>query len=238
MNTKTKLILPNLTDDPAYAAAVAKYTELQGKMNAANARYDAVIGELNVLATNPSRRINVIEAAAYKLLGIGTAGASAGANASALRSELSDLAEDRQVLTAAVSIQKEIVTVMKGEVSRRCIAPLLPIHREMVRECVKRALALDEALDAEHRLRDELFMRNISLGELRPMPMVGFGKTRDENSRVSAYLIEARVYGFIDIGEVPERLRPYAKAKMATAMPAEQTPAVATRDAADWVTSE
>lgn len=227
--------LPNLADDPTFAAAAAKYVELQGRLNGANARHALVISELNAAAATPGRRVNAVESAAYTLLGIDGGAVSVGANTARLREEFADVTEDRQVLAAAVEIQKGIVANLRAEVSRRIIAGLLPAHRQMVRNIIKCVTDLDAALAVEHDLRDELFQRNIGLADMRAMPMAGFGRLADPNSRASAYLIEACEHGFIDISELPEKLQPLARAKVAKPTPAPQPAKRSAARAEGWL---
>jgi hypothetical protein len=224
-----KTTLPNLIDTPAYAEAAAKLTELQTDLNKANDRHDAVLSALNADAINPPRRIDAIEAAAYKLLG--GKDTSTGQTASALREELATLTETRQVLTAAIGIQRGIVSTLQGIAARACIEVVLPDHKKMVKEIARCLLALDAALTAEHDLTDGLFERNITLGELRPMPLTGLGRLADSNSRAARWLLEAFEYDFINMGEVPDKLKPWAKARKHKPTPA---PAPVVADAAGW----
>ena len=232
MSTKDKLTLPSLTDDPEFAAAKAKYTELQTALLTANSRYDAILGELNAAGPSTSLKVSARTAAALKLIGRGSAN-TPGASASQLREELSKVGEDRRVLEEAVGMQKEFVGELRSKVSRRIIADLTPAYRELVRDIAKAVMALDSVLAVEHNFRDELFQRDIMLGELRPMPLHGFGRSRDENSRCSVWLMDAVEFQFLQINEIPETLRPCARAKMAK--PVKVVPILSKPNADGWV---
>ena len=226
-----KIELPSLGDDPAYAAAAAKLTELQVQLSAASARRDAVLAELNRLAVGPQSRLDSIVAKARQLLGGDST--TQGADAAALRAELVELSEHASVLAAAIALQKETVQTFRATVSRRLVGELVPTHRALVREIAKRIVALDEALAAEAALRDELFQRDILLGALRPMPLSGFGRLRDENSRCAAYLVECVEFGFLGVGDLPPNLHESARAKLRRDPPPAPTRSKANADG--WV---
>lgn len=232
MNTKNDTP-PNLASDPRYAAAAAKLGELQADLNTLTARGDAVLTALNNAATNSPRRADAIEAAAYRLLGK-DAGASSDANARLLREEFAELVEKKQVLVVAIRLQREVLANLRAEVSRNCIAQVLPTHREMVRNIVDCLVALDMAVTAEHELRNKLHQGDIVFGDLRPMPMPKLGRLSDENSRASAYLIECFEYGFIGLDEVPKHLHLFALAKTTTPAPRAKAKAVATANQDGW----
>jgi hypothetical protein len=214
--------LPNIKDVPEYAAAAAKLTELKTEQAKATARLNAVQGQLN--AAGQPRKVDAIQNAAYKLLGRDTS--SPGTNAAGLREELAALTETKQVLDAAETIQRETLATVRDTASKACIAQILPTHKAMVQAIVKCLRDLDAALTTEHDLIDGLYQNDILLGELRPMPLRGLGRLTDENSRASAYLIEAFEHGFVGLGALPENLHSWARAK--TAKP---TPAIVTRRA-------
>jgi len=216
------LKLPSLMDDPEYMAAQTKYIELQTNLAAAQKRRDTILNQLNGEGESTPRP-SLIVSAALKLIGRSGAFTPA-ASAASLRQELSEVTENWRILLEAVSMQKGFLAELRGKVSKGCIENLLPAHREMVREIANCALALDAALSVEYNFREELFQRDIVTSEVRWMPLPGFGRTRDSNSRISAWLIEACEYGFLEIKEIPECLRTWAKAKMAKPTPAAPTP--------------
>lgn len=231
MNPK-ETTLPSLADDPQYTAATAKLVELQVDLNMLETRSSALLIELNSIASHSSRGGDAVDAAARRLLGIDT-GTSPHGRASEVREALAEVFEKKQVLIAAIRIQREELAKLRQEVSRTCIAKVLPAHRELVRNIVDCLRALDLAQQAEHELRDGLFSRDIALGELRAMPISKLGRLADHNSRVSAYFLECYEQGFIALDEVPKHLRELALAK--TAKPAQQAKAVTVAaDPADW----
>lgn len=207
-----KIELPNLTDDAAYAAAKAKLTELQAEVSKATARRNEVLGLLNDAAQNPSSRLSLITQKAYQLLGGDST--SPDANTSALRAELAALSETVAVHTEAVRIQREAVEKLHAQASKHVIAEALPHHKQMVREIIKQITALDTALEAERELRQGLVDAGVYLGEVRPMNLPGFGRIADVNSRAAQYLIETCEYGYISVNDLPENLRPLARAKL------------------------
>lgn len=207
-----KAKIPNLDGDPEYSAATAKLTELQTELGRLSARRDAVLVQLDT-ASAPSRRADAITGAALKLLG--ATDSTPAFAPGVLREELGALGEGLAVHTEAVRIQRETMTALQVEVSRRIIAELMPRHRELVREIAKRILDLDAALSAEHDLREVLAERDIRLGELCPMPLSYHGLLRDPYSRAAGYLIEACARGFLDLDDLPENLRELARAKKA-----------------------
>lgn len=217
MTTESKTTLPSLADDAQYSDAMAKLTSLQTELGRLSARRDVVLGQLNIAASAPPRRADAITAAAYRLLG--ATDSTPGANAGALREELGALDESLAVHVEATRLQRGIVTGLQVEASRRIIAGVLPRHKELVREIAKRIKDLDAVLAEEHDLREALFERDIHLGELVPMPLSYHGLLRDPHSRASNYLIEACARGFLGLGELPENLRDWAKAKKAPAPP-------------------
>lgn len=222
MTAKTKPQFPDLMQDAAYASARGKMTELQAELSASGARRDAVLTELNAAAARPASAMDGVMEKARRLLGRETT--IPGAGIAALRAELGELDEHIAVLRAAVDIQRQAVEALREETSRRLVAELLPTHRAMVREIAKRIAALDEALAAEHGLRDNLFQQGIATGALRPMPMPGFGRLSDENSRCAAYLLESVQFGFLDVADLPANLQPAAQAKLRRDPPPAPTP--------------
>lgn len=214
---RAKTNVPNLDGDPEYSAAAAKLAELQTELGEISARRDVVLGQLNIAASAPPRRADAVTAAAYRLLG--ATDSTPGANASGLRQELVALDESLAVHTEAVRIQRGVVAGLQVVASRRIIGEVLPRHKELVQRITKCIMDLDAALSAEHDLREALFERDIRLGELVPMPLSYHGLLRDPHSRASNYLIEACARGFLGLGELPENLRDWAKAKKAPAPP-------------------
>jgi len=230
---KTELLkLPRLTDNPEYAAAQAKYMELQADLGATQKRYDAILDQLNGEDGTTDQKSSIVSAA-LRLIGRSDASTPA-VSANTLRQELVTVGDALRILKEAVSIQKAFLTELRVKVSKKCIADLSPAHMGMVREIAKCVLALDAALAVEFDFRDELIQRDIIAGDLRWMPLPGFGRTKDSNSRVSAWLIEACEYGFLKINDIPECLHSWAKAKMAK--PTSTTPTLRTQANIDgWV---
>lgn len=226
------LKLPNLMDNPEYATAQTKYVELQTDLVSTQKRYDAIVVHLNGEAGSTARQSSIVSAA-LKLIGRSDASTQT-VSATTLRQDLGTVGERLQILKEAVAMQKTFLSELRDKVSRKCITDLMPAHREMVREIAKCILALDVALSVEYDFREELVQRDILTGAVRWMPLPGFGRTRDPNSRVSAWLIEACEYGFLDVKEIPECLLSWAKAKMAKPTPA--APATRTQANIDgWV---
>jgi hypothetical protein len=67
---------------------------------------------------------------------------------------------------------------------------------------------LEAALAAEAGLRDELYQNGVlHSSEIRPMPITGLGLLRDDQSRISRYLVECAEYGFLRADELPDIVR-------------------------------
>lgn len=230
MNTKAHT-LPNLSEHPQYVAALAKLNELQEDLITVGARCDTVVSRLNDVVTNLHRGSNAIEVAAHRLIG-NDVGESDGSIASRLREELAELAERKQILTAAVRLQREAVAKVHAKASKDCIAQVLPAHHATVRNIISCLVSLDAAQALESELRDNLLMRNIQLGDLRPMPVPKLGRLIDPASRVSEYVIECFEFGIIGIDDVPKHLRPFALAR--TAKRAAPVKAAATEERDGW----
>lgn len=80
---------------------------------------------------------------------------------------------------------------------------------------------------AEQAFRDELRDNGILHSSLRAMQPFAIGSLSDSYSRASLYLLECHEFGFIDRGELPEKLRasipPKPKQQAQPAMPARRT---------------
>lgn len=232
MNAK-ETTLPSLADDPQYASAAAKLIELQVDLATLETRNDAALAELNSIASNPTPRGDAVDSAARRLLGMDD-GASPAGRAGQLREALAEMFEKKQVLQAAIRLQRKELATQREKVSRTCIARVAPAHRELVRRIVGCIKELDLAQQAEHDLREALSLRDIALGDLRAMPVPKLGRLADDSSRLSAYLIECFEYGFIAMDELPKHLHELARAK--TAKPMRPAKAVArVVDPADWL---
>ncbi len=225
--------LPNLNDDLAFAEAAAKLAGLQSDMAAANRQHAELLARLNKQAAGPVEQLDAITAKAHQLLGNG-AGPSE-EDPITLRAQLARVGEHRQVLDAAIGIQRGAVAKCRSEVSRRVLTEVLPQHRLLVREVAKRLKALDAALSEEYALTDELHRLGFETGSLRSMPIPQLGKLSDPNSRASAYLLECVEFRFLDLVDLPENLQPLGRVKLGAKAP--KAPTVApkkSRDPAEW----
>lgn len=80
-------------------------------------------------------------------------------------------------------------------------------HRKLVVEMCKRAVDLYEATARYDEFVGALNADGVAWSKLRPMQPQFCGAPDDRNGGLAMYLREAATYGFIGLGEIPERIR-------------------------------
>lgn len=206
----------NLARDPRYAAAQARLAELQLEAVAIEQKrsdlYAAIAQQANADGTKSLTR----EAEAL------ISGAEIAARVD-LRAQLGDADHQLAVVREAIRLQREVLENLRGDISVAISRDMLPQHVENVRCVAEAAIALEAALAAEADLRDALHENGVLYSAaIRPMPMLGFGLLRDDQSRISRYLAECAEYGFLRPNELPDVVR----ARLPKKAPAEpKTPA-------------
>lgn len=207
-----------LNRDPRYVAARNRYTELQQELSGLESQLSAAYGGLGSLS-EPQDIIR--DEAAAMLEGAKPASTS---NRAAIIKTIDELTHRIAVLRQAVTMQKAIVDRLCAEVGNAIATELLPQHTANVAAIVEAAITLSTALQAEQELRDSLTEQGVPFtAVLRAMPLPGFN-LRDDQSRLSRYLMECHEYGFVKAADLPdivrERLPRKAKPQPRIAAPA------------------
>ena len=100
---------------------------------------------------------------------------------------------------------KEVqLTKLSFAVAERLTGPLVPHHREIVRQIAFAVVVLSKAIDTDAEFHEHLRLRDIpaeSLFVAMP-PRRSLGSLKDENSDASAYLVECVERGFLTQREV------------------------------------
>ena len=192
-----------LERDPRYAAAKTRLTELQLEVMTLEAKRQSLEAEL--AGSAEAGAASRIAAEAQALL----AGASAEkAMQGDLRVLLGKTAHSLAVVRRAVEMQHGIVKDLASEVGSAIARDMLPQHKANVAAVVAAALDLNTALEAEAELREALYENGVMYtGHIRPMPISGFGRIADTQSRISQYLAEAIEYGFVSASSMPDIVR-------------------------------
>jgi len=206
-----------LERDPRYAVAKARYAELNAELNALQGARDEAQTGLSSLV--PGVR-NLIDVEAAAMLTGTPAPDLAHLKRERMAASLDDLTHKLAVHRSAVDMQKRIVDQLRGEVSNAICRDSLPQHRANVAGVIEAALALCTALEQERELRDSLEDAGVlHSGSIRPMPIGGFGRLADDQSRISKFLLECHQFGFIDAADLPDVIRDRIPSK-AKAQPA------------------
>lgn len=190
-----------LDRDPRYTAARDRYTELQKELSGLDNQLNVAYGGLGSL-TEP--RDIIRDEASALLSGATPAPAS---DRSAIIRTIDELTHRIAVLRQAVTMQKSIVDNLRAEVGTAIARDLLPQHSANVAAVIDAAITLSTALQAEQELRDTLTELGIPFSSvLRAMPIPGFN-LRDDQSRLSHYLLECYEYGLVKSGDLPDVVR-------------------------------
>lgn len=192
-----------LDRDPRYAAAKAKLIELQLSVVSLESQRSATEAELATAATVTCSPRITAEASAL-LTGVSVENGKQ----NDLRGSLAEITHRLAVVRQALKMQREIVDELASEVGAAIARDMLPMHKANVEAVVEAALQLNAALEAECELRDSLFENGVHYQSvIRPMPLPGFGRIADDQSRVSRYLLEAVEYGFVPASSMPDVVR-------------------------------
>lgn len=203
-----------LERDPNYSAAKAKLYELQSEVSTLEGqRNDADAGVFNATETHTDRLR--IEASALL-----SGGPVFVPERERLTRTLTELARRLAVVREAVSMQRQIVDGLRSEIGTQIATDLLPQHRANVKAVIAAALKLNQAVEAEAALRDSLIQADVPFsGVIRPMGINGF-TLRDNQGRLTRYLLECEAEGFCDASDLPEmvlrQIVPRAKPTPAT----------------------
>ena len=191
----------NLARDPRYAAAQARLAELQLEAGVIEQKRSDLYAAIAQQATSDRAKSLTHEAEAL------ISGAEIVARVD-LHAQLSDAGHRLAVVREAIRLQRDVLTSLQGEISAAISRDLLPKHVENVRHVVDAALALETALAAEAELRDLLHENGVHYSSaIRPMPIPGFGRLSDDQSRISRYLVECVEFGFMRSDELPDIVR-------------------------------
>lgn len=190
-----------LDRDHRYTAAHTRHTELQHELSGLEQSVTTAYCGLSSLSE--SRDLIRDEAAAL----LEGASVIPTADRAAVLRTIDDLNHRIAVLRQAVDMQRGIVNRLRGEVGNAIAAELLPQHLANVKAIVDAAIQLSVALQAEQGLRDTLIERDVPFtAVLRAMPLPGFN-LRDDQSRLSRYLVECYEQGFVKAGDLPDVVR-------------------------------
>lgn len=192
-----------LERDERYVAAKARYTELQTELNALERQRDDVQAGIGSLTSGARDRI---DQEATALLS-GTPGPE-NLNRATLTKTLNELMHRLAVLRSAVEMQKGIVADLRGVVGMAIATDLLPQHKANVARVAETLIQLSAALEAEAKLRDDLFVNDVPYSAvIRPMALPGVGRLSDNQSRSFRYLLECETYGFVKAADLPDVVR-------------------------------
>lgn len=215
----------NLARDPRYAAAQSRLAELQLEAIAIEKKYNGIISDIAQQATAASTKRLTREAEAL-ISGVEIVACVD------LHAQLADVGHRLAVVREAIRLQREVLTGLLGEISAAISRDTLPQHIENVRGVAAAAIALEAALAAEADLRDALHQNGVLYsGVIRPMPLLGVGLLRDDQSRISRYLAECVEYGFLRANELPEIVR----ARLPKKSDGKSTPTAGKTDNDGWL---
>lgn len=193
--------ITTLDSDPRYAAARDRYVALQTELSGLDSQRTTALAGLGSL-TQPHDIIR--DEAATLLSG---SEASTPQNRTEIVRTIDDLTHRIAVLRQAVAMQRDIVEKLRYEIGAAIASQCLPQHKANIAAIIDAALTLATALQAERELRDELTENGIVFSSvLRAMPIPGFD-LRDDQSRLSRYLLECEEQGFCKAGDLPDIVR-------------------------------
>jgi hypothetical protein len=197
-----------LERDPRYVPAKALLNELKGQLTTAEKERNDLQTGISSLADRASR---ALAAEAQTLLSGCQAPEPAVNQRQHLTDSLGKVDHQIAVLRQAITMQQQTVEGLTAKVSQAICADMLPMHCDNVRKVAQAYLVLEECCRAEQELRDELNQNGVlTSGTLRPMSVRGCN-SRDSNSALSRYLLEAVEFKFLAASEIPESLRAYVR---------------------------
>lgn len=201
--------MKKLEDDVRFVAAKGRLVELQLALASLESERDGLQGRLNQLAHEPKK--SKMDEAADALIQDGEISLS---TLDSVRQNMAQLVDRIQVHRHAIEKQRRHIAGLVSEISKTIAQEMLPTHKANVKKVVRALLALDQAMIAEHQLRDDLYVNGIEYASaIRPMPITRLGTSLDRFSILSGYLLEALEHGFITEAELPERLHKHIPSK-------------------------
>lgn len=190
-----------LNSDPRYTAARDRYTALQTELTGLANQLNGAYSDASILA-QPQDLIR--DEASAMLEG---APPPPAANRAAIIKTIDDLNHRIAVLRQAVAMQRDILEKLTCEIGATIARECLPQHKANIAAIIDAALTLAAALQAEKELRDSMTENNIVFSSvIRAMPIPGFD-LRDDQSRLSRYLLECHEYGYCKAGNLPDIVR-------------------------------
>lgn len=229
MNKATKPSAISLERDPRYVAAQSKLTELKMQFDALDRQRGDELARLN--GFDREDRLSDIEIAA-RLLVSNDAPPMPTSSKEKLRESVAEMAHRLAVLRMAIDMQRKNIEQLRAEIGKQIALELMPQHVANVRKVIDALLVLNDALEAEHNLRQECFDNDVPISSLiRPMPFPGCGRLSQDNSRLFLYLADAAEHGFIEKRDLPESVQKHLPAP---AKPAKKSAPVR-MDADGWL---
>jgi hypothetical protein len=143
-----------LSDFEDFALAYAKYCELRQRQRDLTAEARAVTRQIGEMATAGSDD-GELDARARAILE-GNEGPVRRAGLESLRSKLGDLADEAQVVTRAVGLQKNALTEIRHRRSLEIAERFAGRHRKAAASLVAAFVSFEDALKAEAAVRAEL----------------------------------------------------------------------------------
>lgn len=201
--------MKRLEDDSRYNLAKEKLVSLQLGLKELETERDICLGRINDLSHAAKK--SKLDAQAEALI---NGNQSTIDDLVDIKQSLEQITQRISVQRRAIELQRKHIEVITSEVSKTISREMLPQHKKIVQDVVKKLLALDQALQSEHGLRDELHQAGIQYQtHIRPMPIHRIGTTTDPQSAISRYLLECLEHNFITTKDVPEHLHKYIQSK-------------------------
>jgi len=185
----------SLESHPGYAAAFKRLHEVYRELDNAKAKAQRLQNE--VLST-AQRRVGSIDVEAAARL--------AGNDVEALNGLQENYAKARrevEVLCRMVKLAEEAVAREKTPASLVLCRKMATEYGVIVRAIAAALIALGQSVEAEMAIRHKLAQAGANF-YLQPMTFAGAGATREYGSRISIWLCEAVVHGFIERSEIPQ----------------------------------
>lgn len=213
----------SLERDSRYVAAKDKLTNLQQELTKLELERSNGLDLMNQKSIDNKPQKSRLDLQAESLLDNGS-DSDIPISANAARQTYSQLTEKIMVVMHAITIQRQRLTELTGEISKEISLEALPQHQANVAAIIGALIKLESALAAESGLRDELYHNGIAYqSHIRPMPVRGIGLLSDHQSAVSRYFLECLDHGFITKRDLPDCLHKHIPSRAETTQPTAKT---------------
>jgi hypothetical protein len=110
-------------------------------------------------------------------------------------------------LNQAISVIDQRISAERSKASLVVCDQVRGEHRRLVRQMCAKLIDLREAMLAYSHLVDALNAEDVAWASLGPSQLLALGNPIDSQSRLAMYLREKAKEGFLDLNEIPAKIR-------------------------------